>query len=202
MLKYLSTQACIKLLWSNPWAQWLKPKWEQIKNDLKDFGFEICGENMYGEHSIIYSGLEEHFYVFGIRDIKRDVWLSWEEVEYYSMLFDFKTVPVLFKSDDNFLSSLEDFENKINIMMKNPSMLSDNKYFETPKEGVVIRISDEFNCDMFFNSVFKYVRAKHVKTDSHWSKNWKRSYLNHELKKINNLSEIYREQIDKGLINI
>lgn len=157
----------------NPWANWLKPKCEQIKNDLKDFEIEICGENMYGEHSIIYSGLQNHFYVFAVRDVKHDMFLSWEETEYYAKLFDFETVPVIFKVDEfNWrtanplrLQQPRTIEDIINDIMSHSSHLSNDNLFVSPKEGVVARIQEAFPSDMFYNSVFKYVRAKHVKTD-------------------------------------
>lgn len=183
----------------NPWAQWLKPKWDMIKSDLGSFDLEICGENMYGEHSIIYSGLKEHFYVFGVRNMKHNMWLSWDETKYWAEMFDFKVVPELINESWNIEE--KDLEIKINNIMKEFSLLNDSKYWNTEKEGVVIRMKDEFPNSMFYNSVFKYVRYKHVKTDQHWSKNWKRSYLNDELKGLD-LKEIYKTQIEKGLITL
>ena len=78
---------------ANPWDKWLHPKWNMIKDDLKAFNIDIVGENMYGIHSIEYSGLDEHFYVFAVKNTKHDVFLSWDEIEYYAELFDFPTVP-------------------------------------------------------------------------------------------------------------
>jgi hypothetical protein len=187
----------------NPWAQWLKSKWDAIKKDLKDFGIEICGENLYGEHSIIYSGLQQHFYVFGIRDTEHDIWLSWDETEYYAELFDFPTVPVVMRFAPYTNTTVEDLKNVIDSLMSRSSELSDDKLFKSPKEGIVTRVSREFNCDMFYNSVFKYVRKKHVKTNQHWAKNWKRAYLNYELQNMRErLPEIYKTQIEQGLLTI
>lgn len=168
----------------NPWDKWLLNKWELIKDDLKSFNLDIIGENMYGVHSIEYSGLDEHFYVFAIRDTKYNIYLSWDELEYYAELFDFKIVPVIRK--DN-IKTEEEIKTIILDNMKLPSLLSNNKFFETEKEGLVVRIAREFNYDMFYNSVFKYVRKNHVKTDQHWNKNWKRAKLVSELEKINKI---------------
>lgn len=156
----------------NSWDSWLMPYWEMFKNDLGDL--EICGENMYGVHSIKYSNLDSHFYIFGIRDMERDMWLSWEEVEFYANMLDFPTVPVLFRSTKNWSCTEEDMCKQILNFMSTPSALSDNYYWETPKEGIVTRIAGEFPNDMFYNSIFKYVRKNHVQTDEHWQKNWKR----------------------------
>lgn len=37
-----------------------------------------------------------------------------------------------------------------------------------------------FKSSEFSESVFKWVRGKHVKTDEHWTKNWKRQPLKWE----------------------
>jgi hypothetical protein len=177
----------------NPWSSWMKPKWEMIKNDLKSFDLELCGENMYAEHSILYSGINEHLYIFGARNTKHDVFLSWEETEYFAEMFDFKTVPVLFKGKMN---SVIDIKNWSLNEIKTPSILNDSNFWITPKEGFVYRIADEFPNDMFFNSVFKMVRKGHVKTDEHWSRNWRRSYLNYELKNMN-IEKIKSHYTDK-----
>lgn len=39
-------------------------------------------------------------------------------------------------------------------------------------EGFVIRNIDEFKYEDFSKNVGKYVRANHVQTDEHWTKNW------------------------------
>ena len=189
----------------NPWDKYLYPKWESIKSDLKAFDIEICGESMFGEHSLIYSKLEHYFYVFGIKNVKHDMWLSWDETEYYSELFDFPTVPVIMKTNKDWNISYNDFQNLIeNDIMTKPSLFSDETLFTTPKEGCVCRVAREFPNDMFFNSLFKYVREKHVKTNEHWTKNWKRARLHHEIKDLSKeqLKEIYKTQIEEGLINI
>lgn len=159
----------------NGWDAWLKPMWQMMKNDLGDL--EICGENMYGVHSIEYSGLDSHFYIFGIRDTARDFWLSWEEVEFYAKMLDLPTVPVLFRSDKNFRVEENWIYNKIDELVATPSLKSDERYGVTPKEGVVIRLAGEFPNDMFYNSLAKWVRKGHVTTDEHWTKNWKRAKL-------------------------
>ncbi len=77
----------------HPWADHLKQKWALIQPDLEANEIEIFGENLYACHSIGYTELENHFFVFGVR--QRDTWLSWKEVEDWCYLLDFKTVPVL-----------------------------------------------------------------------------------------------------------
>jgi hypothetical protein len=45
------------------------------------------------------------------------------------------------------------------------------------KEGIVMRLAGEFDGDDFPNYVCKYVRANHVQTDEHWTRNWKKAEL-------------------------
>jgi hypothetical protein len=158
-----------------PWAGHLWELWKRIKNDIGEL--DIFGENLYAKHSIEYSGLDHYFYIFGIRDENK--WLSWEDVEFYASLLNIPTAPVLFKGLFCELNT-ENLENYINIITSKPSLLSDNTIFETPKEGVVIRMYDEFNNDEFSTSVIKWVRSNHVQNNEHWRNKWKRAKLKFE----------------------
>ena len=44
-------------------------------------------------------------------------------------------------------------------------------------EGFVFRNAGNFHVDDFAKNVLKYVRKNHVKTDEHWTRNWKRAKL-------------------------
>lgn len=167
----------------NPWSDFLKQKYSLIKNDLKDNNIEIFGENLYAIHSIIYPRLEEHFYIFAVRCL--DKWLSWEEVLWYSEFFDFKTVPILstMKLENVSKDTIKDFV--LNIVKNESTFGSIDTITEKncSMEGIVSRNINEYDVDKFKNNVFKYVRKNHVKTDEHWSRNWKRSKLISETKK-------------------
>ncbi|MFW5720885.1 MAG: RNA ligase family protein [Bacteroidota bacterium] len=159
-----------------PWACHLWDIWKRIHLDIGEM--DIFGENLYAKHSIEYSGLEHYFYIFGIRDGSK--WLSWGEVEFYAKLLNLPTAPVLYQGYVKDLNT--GLENYINQIMSEPSLLSDNSNFTTPKEGVVIRLFDEFDTSEFSKSVIKWVRPNHVQTDEHWRKNWKRAKFGWELK--------------------
>jgi hypothetical protein len=47
-------------------------------------------------------------------------------------------------------------------------------------EGIVSRNAAAFQCELFARNVFKWVRKGHVKTNEHWTRNWKRAQLKHE----------------------
>lgn len=147
---------------------WDKEMWKiyyKIKNDISDDVF-IFGENMEGIHSLEYSTLNSYFYIFGIRD--NNIWVSWEEVEEYAYLLDIPTVPVLFNGVVNSEKELIGLTEKL---CKQPSKLGG------VREGIVVRNANMFHNDDFSINVMKWVRAGHVTTGEHWTRNWRRSKL-------------------------
>lgn len=162
---------------TTPWTRFLREKWELLKNDLGDL--EIFGENLYAIHSIKYDRLDSHYYVFGIR--LHDQWLSWDETKFYASFFDFPTVPVLQTLQLDIGQTI--FEQGVLDLIKGPSVFgSSDVLYQKPctMEGVVSRNWEAYPVDDFQNHVFKYVRKGHVKTDEHWTRNWKRAPLNFE----------------------
>ncbi|MFK7772403.1 MAG: RNA ligase family protein [Saprospiraceae bacterium] len=161
----------------HPWANYLKERWHLIKNELDDL--EIFGENIYAIHSIKYLEIEHHFYVFAIRHL--DKWLSWEEVKFYAAMLDFPTVPELKieKPDDQ--KGLE--KTVLNFANQSSTFQSLDIYTDEKctMEGIVSRNIDEYLVENFKQNVFKYVRKNHVKTDAHWTRNWKRAPLKWEI---------------------
>lgn len=180
-----------------PWDRPLWDRWQLLKNDLKDL--EIFGENMYGVHSIAYNKLESFYYVFAVREKGR--WLSWEEVKFYAALLDFPTVPEIeikvplkdfYKSDVNENKLLADwFVANLGMTweesVETEGVLGgyDPETNNSCSEGFVVRNKEGYYtndgvlpvADNEFNNLFKLVRAKHVKTDEHWTKNWKPAKL-------------------------
>lgn len=179
------------------WDKPLLQRWELIKHDLGTL--QLFGENMYGIHSIAYSALESYFYLFAVRE--HDRWLSWDEVKFYAAMFDFPTVPEL-----PITQPLRDFtQNNLNENKQLENWLTANlgmdwqqsvatagklggydpKTHEPCSEGFVIRNRADFatnNGDLpvqanEFDNLFKLVRAKHVKTDTHWTKTWQPAQL-------------------------
>ena len=157
----------------HPWDKAIWDIWERVKRDLDSDTF-LFGENMYATHSIQYKKLESYYYMFGVR-IKEE-WLSWDDVQEWAYLLDLPTVPVLFKGHTNNLKPI------VEALVKSPSVFDgyDTRTNEECMEGIVCRKASSFHTSEFSKSVLKYVREKHVKTDEHWTKNWKRQPLKWE----------------------
>jgi hypothetical protein len=142
--------------YGNPWQTWMKGFWSRIRSDIPA-GFTICGESMYAVHSIEYTLLDSYFYVFGI--LEGDRFLSWEDTKTYCALIGLQHVPEL----------------HIGPIMR--LGIPRASAFGPVCEGYVVRNIESFDLDSFSGNVAKCVRANHVQTDVHWSKNWKKHEL-------------------------
>ncbi|MEO1518271.1 MAG: RNA ligase family protein [Bacteroidota bacterium] len=160
----------------HPWAEYLKIRWNSIKNELGEL--EIFGENLYAIHSIAYEQLEQHFYVFAVRE--QDRWLSWEEVQFYAALLDFPTVPQLAIVEPDTEETYR--EEILQIVQQRSCFLSVDAHSGAPcqMEGIVSRNWADYAVADRQRHLFKYVRKDHVKTDEHWTRRWKRAPLKWE----------------------
>jgi hypothetical protein len=135
---------------------------------LIDDDLLIFGENLYGEHSIHYEKLRDYFHVFACYNETTDKWWSWDDVKFVSKVLDVPHVPTLWRG----IAESEDQIRELIIQTMNmPSA------YGNTKEGVVIRLANEFDGEDFPNYVCKYVRANHVQTAEHWTRNWKKAEL-------------------------
>ena len=150
----------------NAWAQNMLPVWERVRHELGDL--EVFGENLYGVHSIEYEKLPAYFFIFAIRE--NGFWLAWEDVKTYAALLDLPTVPV-FKQQ---IFTEKTLQQTIAEGLQNGSA------FGGECEGFVCRNANAFANDDFAFNVLKYVRANHVQTNEHWSRNWQRAKLEFE----------------------
>lgn len=158
-------------------SPWSRNLWDEngLYWKVKDLIGEdeyLYGENLYGIHSIEYNNLPNYWHLFAVRDDTK--WYSWNDVKFFSDLIrgtdslEGNTVPELWRGQ---VTNEYDLNNLVLDLMGTPST------YGSTKEGVVIRLADEFNIDDFSKSVFKYVRANHVQTNEHWTKNWKPAKL-------------------------
>ena len=162
---------------TSPWTTSIREFWQRIKNDLGNL--EIFLENLYAVHSIEYCKLEHHFFVFAVREGGQ--WLSWEEVKFYAAMLDLPTVPVL--ATESTPSDKQSFERSTQVMVQSQGAFEPMDALTQKRctvEGIVSRNADAFSTDAFAHNVFKWVRKGHVKTDEHWTRNWRRAPLKHE----------------------
>lgn len=122
--------------------------------------YQLFGENCFAKHSIQYSALPGYFLLFNVRNTTSNVWLSWEEVELWADEIGVPTVPVLFKGSIKNSSELEDV---VSNLVKEPSACGGDR------EGIVVRVAEQFFDSDFYRCVAKWVRKDHVTTDQHWS---------------------------------
>lgn len=118
-------------------------------------GWRICGENLYGVHSIAYEALPAYFLVFSIWNAQNEC-LPWDETVLWAQLLGLHVAPVLYRGPWN--------EAAVRALDGvTASQLGGNR------EGYVARLAGGFHYRKFHQSVAKYVRKDHVQTDDHWS---------------------------------
>lgn len=125
----------------------------------------LYGEDIYGVHSIEYEPVreDETFYAFALRD-DNDRFSSFGALVDFAWQRDIPVVPVLFEGVFQSENALRGFVEESHA---EPSTLGGER------EGVVIRLARSFPASEFRHSVCKSVRAGHVQTDEHWTRNWR-----------------------------
>lgn len=124
------------------------------------------GEDLYGIHSIEYAPMREDqtYRLFASRSLIRPDWFrDWASVQRRADELGVPTVPVRYTGQFQSVTEITEwFETNIRL----PSALGG------PCEGFVIRDAGGFPASEFASRVSKYVRANHVQTDQHWTRNW------------------------------
>ena len=145
-------------------AKWLAMVKKHHAWKVTEPGVYLYGEDIYGVHSIAYDPIAEDktFYAFAMRD-SAGAFAAFSEVEEYAQQRKIPVVPVLFRGTFNSIKELQAF---IEDAHRESSVLGGER------EGVVIRLARGFPASEFQYNVCKSVRAEHVRTDEHWSKNW------------------------------
>ena len=125
----------------------------------------LYGEDIYGLHSIAYEPVAEHrtFYAFALRD-GAGAFASFTDLEAYAGSKDIPVVPVLFRGK---FGSVREIRSFLECAHSESSALGGER------EGVVLRLARGFPAREFPDNVCKSVRAGHVQTEEHWTRNWK-----------------------------
>mgnify|MGYP006435391103 CR=1 FL=1 len=162
------------------------PSFDYIKNVHVPRTIGTCddlmlyGENLYAIHSIEYGDLPDFFFLFAVTDGER--WYSWDEVCLVAESCDFRTTPLIYRGT---VDSIPDLERKALLEPTYPAgpdqppVMERRKYseFYGDLEGFVVREADEFPFPEYTERAAKYVRANHISTNNHWSKNWRAAQL-------------------------
>lgn len=119
--------------------------------------YEIFGEWCYAKHSIEYSELPSYFLCFAVRE--SNYWLGWESVVEITNDLDLWTVPVLYSGT---IGSEKELKTLVDALCAEPSACGGER------EGLVVRVMDNFSDTDFNTHQIKIVRKNHVQTDSHW----------------------------------
>lgn len=139
----------------------------------RDLGpdYKICGEDMYAIHSIEYDGFRESetFRVFNI--LYKDEWLSFDDRYALCQQLDLRMAPVWLYAAK--------FESEKDLSKWLAANITRGSHHGPVSEGFVVQTMDSFSKADFSNCVAKYVRAGHVQTDQHWSRNWQPCRLIH-----------------------
>ncbi len=125
----------------------------------------LYGEDIYGVHSIAYGPVPEDrtFYAFALRD-GSGAFAPFAEVEAYAGRRDIPVVPVLFTGTFRSVAEIRAFLERAH---------GERSALGGEREGVVLRLARGFPASEFHEHVCKSVRAGHVQTDAHWTRNWK-----------------------------
>ncbi len=155
----------------SPWSRNLWDSYDGLYWKIKQYigpNETIYGENLYGEHSIHYDCLSDYWHMFAVND--GNLWYSWDEVKEFAKILCVPHVPELERC---VLREEGEVKEIIDELMEHTSYYA----CKSGREGVVMRITDSFPIMEFSNYVCKYVRANHVQTDEHWTRNWKKAQL-------------------------
>lgn len=125
----------------------------------------LYGEDIYGVHSIEYGPVRESetFRAFALRD-PDGTFRPMADVERFANERGIPLVPILRRGVFNSVAELRNFVRREH---RKPSVLGGER------EGVVIRTAVEFPSSGFAENVCKSVRPHHVRTDRHWTRNWR-----------------------------
>jgi len=123
------------------------------------------GEDLYGVHSIEYDPIKEDntYHLFAVRHTSGK-FLSWDALVALAASYKLPVAPVSFRGT---FDSVDDVTDWFKENRPVPSSLGPER------EGFVMRVVESFPADQFSTNVCKYVRANHVQTDEHWTRNWK-----------------------------
>ncbi|MER6078609.1 RNA ligase family protein [Streptomyces sp. NPDC001833] len=132
----------------HPSRTWVKALQARIGHAIPA-GWRVCGENVFARHSIAYDDLESYFYGFSVWDGEGRC-LDWDRTVVFLRGLGVPVPRVLWRGVFD--------ERALRALRLDPGR----------QEGYVVRVADGFDAQEFGERVAKWVRAGHVRTDTHW----------------------------------
>ncbi|MEU9412770.1 RNA ligase family protein [Streptomyces sp. NPDC048281] len=132
----------------HPSRTWVKALQARIGHAIPE-GWRVCGENMFARHSIAYDDLESYFYGFSVWDAEGRC-LDWDRTVTFLRGLGVPVPRVLWRGVFD--------ERALRALRLDPGR----------QEGYVVRVTNGFAAQEFGERVAKWVRAGHVRTDTHW----------------------------------
>ncbi|MFJ2761279.1 RNA ligase family protein [Streptomyces prasinus] len=132
----------------HPSRAWVKSLQGRIGAEIPH-GWRVCGENLFARHSLAYGDLESWFYGFSVWD-GGDRCLDWDRTVRFLRRLGVPVPRVLWRGvfDERALRAL--------------------RLDTVRQEGYVVRTAEGFDRREFGRRVAKWVRERHVRTDTHW----------------------------------
>ncbi|MFB7475214.1 RNA ligase family protein [Kitasatospora sp. NPDC056184] len=132
----------------HPSRTWVKGLQGRIGGRIPD-GWRVCGENLFARHSIPYTDLASWFYGFSVWT-DRDHCLDWDDTVRFLRRLGIPAPRELWRGryDERALRALRPDVDR--------------------QEGYVVRTVRGFAREDFGQRVAKWVRPRHVRTDTHW----------------------------------
>ncbi|WP_055688671.1 RNA ligase family protein [Streptomyces prasinus] len=132
----------------HPSRAWVKSLQGRIGAEIPH-GWRVCGENLFARHSLAYGDLESWFYGFSVWD-GGDRCLDWDRTVRFLRRLGVPVPRVLWRGvfDERALRAL--------------------RLDTVRQEGYVVRTVEGFGRREFGRRVAKWVRERHVRTDTHW----------------------------------
>ncbi|MFE9936799.1 RNA ligase family protein [Streptomyces hirsutus] len=132
----------------HPSRAWVKGLQGRIGAEIPH-GWRVCGENLFARHSIAYGDLESWFYGFSVWDGGNRC-LDWDRTVRFLRRLGVPVPQVLWRGvfDERALRAL--------------------RLDAVRQEGYVVRTAEGFGRQEFGQRVAKWVRERHVRTDTHW----------------------------------
>lgn len=139
----------------------LKAKHAQFKDVISD-NMQLFGEWLLAEHSIKYQNqlaLKDYLQIFAIYDQYQELFFDWLGLEEFCTFRGLTIVPIIaevtFTTEWQLIAALTEIGNRL---------------IKDGHEGFVVKSKYPFHYTQFSENVAKYVRANHVQTTKHWTK--------------------------------